>query len=625
MSRPNSQLPGYVNPDGSDVCLSISSSRACDAWASTTTFLDLSALARATNASQAANGTTTSVAETMLVYDVATFDAWVASASVITKQGAKGYVAGLLRAGGCSDFQPKSTPSPALRYARSFTCARALLTDSTPATAAQARWNATTGQGGGCEANLSRRPPALCKPACEALMDSVVGLLADRTACPAADLSLLPLIKPALFKICADMITAGSACVQGVAEEVVTCGFGTQRIADAVQFCARNPSDSCCSSASITAAATLLPSGAFPTSGGVPTATDGVPSTTADGAGATGTTVGVAGGVGGGSGNNRGAMVAGLVSASVLLVVAVAAGVMMVARRNGWTARDVVSRMTFGWVRPDDDASEEVLNIKSGGRQQFFTSTGTLGRGRGSPMVGAGTSVFAGSGTKGRSGTMRSTKAAMAAVSSPVGTTRNGVPASVWQGSGTIERTGLMTSSAPAAAAEAPAAMGYVNFYPYTHPPTPTDPTLSSQNSGAAVGEGLLYGGAGVGAGADFAASSQGTMSRGTHSTRGSLSRKHPLGGTMTTRTETTAPTMTSSAGTGTMGRGAAATGATGAGSMGRSSTRSMGTLVLRKGESFGPETFRTRWRGVTQYLPRLPDEIEVQAGDYVTLSTFYK
>ncbi|KAJ3117880.1 hypothetical protein HDU96_005013 [Phlyctochytrium bullatum] len=246
---------GYVNRDGSDVCLSVAASRACDAWASPNTFVDLSAMARATNASVVASGSASSNATAMLVYDIATFDNWVESVSAVSKTGAKGYVAGLLRAAGCGDFQPsRQSTLPALRYARSFTCARSLLSDSTPATSQLARWDPATGAGGGCEANLARRPPSLCKAGCEALMDSVAEVLSDRTMCPSADTNMMPLIKPALYKICTEMINSGTQCVPGVNDEVATCGFGSQRISEAVQYCAKVPNDPCCSSSTIAAA-----------------------------------------------------------------------------------------------------------------------------------------------------------------------------------------------------------------------------------------------------------------------------------------------------------------------------------------------------------------------------------
>ncbi|KAJ3219069.1 hypothetical protein HDU67_002725 [Dinochytrium kinnereticum] len=480
MSTP-STLPGFVNADGTDVCISLSGSRVCDAWTGSTAFLDLSAMARGSaNASES------------LVYDVNTFDAWVKGTSGVGKEGGRGYIGGLLRAGGCGDLKLQKAQAPALRYPKSFICSRAILFDSTPTSRETLRWNPETNVGGGCEANLLKRPPSLCAGPCQALMDSIVDVLADRQLCPTTDLSLLPLIKPGLYKICSEMVNGADTCVPAVSDEVGTCGFGAERISDAVQYCTRKtPTDSCCTSPLLTSAIASPPT--------QPSTTDPE------------------------SGSSRTALAAGLITASLCLLVAAVAVAFFVGRRYGLGVRDVLSRLTCGWVAPAED--DEVLAVLGGARRRGRARLFKRGSSGGMAMVsrgeggGASRSVMGGGGG------------------------RSGVPSAVWFGAGgTTEAEGLVWSD-----------------------------------------EGVDHGTGG--SGKSLGMSRQGTS--GSRSSRGSLGRNKE--------------------------------------SLGRASTRSNGTLVLKRGETFGPETFKTRWRGITVYIPRLPDEIEVHPGDFVTLSTFYK
>ncbi|KAI8846337.1 hypothetical protein BC829DRAFT_267764 [Chytridium lagenaria] len=375
------------------------------------------------------------------------------------------------------------------------------------------RWNATSNTGGGCEGNLTRRPFPLCRGQCEALMDSMMTLMADRQACPATDLSLLPLIKPALYKICTDMYGANAPtngpCVQGVSDEVVTCGFGTAKIAEAVQYCGRQPTDPCCSSNVIIAAASLLPSRSATQSSPIATTTTAPISVASESAH--------------GSDTPKTGLIIGLILSSLFLLVLGIVVVILVGRRYGYSVRSLLVKMTFGLV-PRKEEDDVLMGFGTGSMQRLRRPTLT-------PAAAI----------------MESSAPPMSYADGAGGGNRSGVPNAVWQVAGTMEREGLV-----------------------------------GQDGGQYV------------TGVSF----------------GSGSRE---------RSMSTPPRMSRQG-----SRGSRESQRKGMESLGRASTRSTGTLVLRKGESFGPETFKTKWHGVTNYLPRLPDEIEIFPGDLITLSTFY-
>ncbi|KAJ3097577.1 hypothetical protein HDU97_004738 [Phlyctochytrium planicorne] len=488
VSMTPSALPGFVNLDGMDVCVSLSTTRSCSAWVPPTSssanppFLSLSALAR--------TGGISTTAEP-LVYDVDSFDKWVNMTSTISAvDGAKGYISGLLRAGGCQDLKVSASQIPLLRYPKSFICAQAVLIDSTPVSKATLKWNATSNTGGG----------------------------------------------PALSKICLNMNAVSatdSTCIQGVQDEVDTCGFGSQHLGEAVQHCLRNRSDPCCTSITIPPGTTLQPTSPQqpPTT---PTPSDTSKDTSASTA------------------SSKTALVLGLISASLGLLIAAIAVATFVARRYGSSVRDFFSKCTFGLIAPSDDASVyEYGGPGTRNRIRKRRDLPAIPNSTISPPEGLlmGTTSASSSNPH----TNAHMVAALASRTSFGGTSRPNIPTAVWNASGTLEREGLVS-----------------------HDSTSMHNTTGSRSSR----DGTRTPGY-------VSMTRQGTT--GSRSSMWSLGRKQQQE------------------------------------SLGRASTKSgTGTLVLRKGESFGPETFRTRWRGVTPYLPRLPDEVEIQPDDYVTLSTFY-
>ncbi|KAJ3188056.1 hypothetical protein HK101_009243 [Irineochytrium annulatum] len=429
--------------------------------------------------------------------------------------------------------------------------------------------------GGGCQANMNKRPPELCAGICEDLMDSVLKVLAMKNLCPSTDTSLLPSIRLALYKICTDMHAGSSnaACTQGVTDEVVTCGFGTDSISSAVDFCNYNPAEPCCSSPTILAAQSSSPSFSQSSlgSGTNPTLPASTTLSWSDDGTAAGST-------------SRAGLIAGVVVASACLCVAVVVASVLISRRR--KARDLRRFLSDGHRRRrrvdgqsglagagaasgmTDGEGEDVLimddgagkvDAPAGARVRTMSSLRQAGGGRSMLWMGGGAHAsmerLVGDGASSGTGMRGSQRHG------------DGGPASL--GGCSIGSSGMWTDG------------GGSLFKNY--PEVVAVPALSVRTE-VAHRESMRRS---VGVGGEGPEEGDGARTK-------SMAEKSTLG-------RSTAGRASTKSGSGT------------------------GTLVLRKGESFGPETFRTKWTGVSHYVPRLPDEIEIKEGDSVTLSTFYK
>ncbi|KAJ3334115.1 hypothetical protein HDU76_010237 [Blyttiomyces sp. JEL0837] len=587
-----SPLPGYTDTDGTEVCIPLATSVVCDAWAASSSYLDLSYLAREAN-----NTYPPSVSWTP-VTSVSTFDEWVSVGANFqaSSQGALGYIADLLRAGGCSTFG-KAPASSILRYPRSFICAEAIIVHSTPISRSTVSWNATTESGGGCLQNLNHHPPSLCKDTCDSMLKSVVALLQDPDVCPGADISNLSSFVSNVEGICQSLdqsLDSSVPCTLGVSDEIVTCGFGTVNIASAVEYCNANPNENCCQSQTIISAmAQSLPTPSGSTT--VDNSTTTISSSSSNTMVAVSTTTYIpplrSSQQDAAETTSHAALIAGSVGAGVcLMTVAIIAFMVLMKQLRKRALKDALaSTQTMRGV-PPSMSHQQMGSMTKRGDSRFevvemaYPNVLPVTNGRVQRSSD-------GSGSHCEEDSYISTAESMDLLVRPYQSRES-------YASGSLRRDGRLMSSGSRRAGG------------------------TTMNINGMVGTGTGTGNGNPG---------NGSMQRGNVIDRSGLTmkgwnslssggtvRSDGIGKVMSIRgqeqqqqqqqLQRPEPIVPMAAGMDEYASG----------------NSSNGTLVLRRGETFGPETFRTKWRGAGLYTPKLPDELEIQVGDPVTLSTFY-